>query len=154
MKYHKQLIHHDPDKGQFGDCFRTALACLLDCDSPEDVPHFFDGVRAENNEDAKRAIDKTIGWLRERGFVRVRVMYDVEKLSDVLRAVRNTAPDIPYLLTGISKNDVGHVVICCNDEIIHNPSSNDIVGPYVDSAGVSYFDVDFILGALPWMTRF
>jgi len=40
MRFHKQLItNHNPESGIFGDCQRTAIACLLD-KHPSDVPHF------------------------------------------------------------------------------------------------------------------
>lgn len=31
---------HRPDKGEIGDCFRTAIACLLGLDDPAVLPHF------------------------------------------------------------------------------------------------------------------
>lgn len=30
MKYNKQLFRHHPEQGIFGDCHRTAIACMLD----------------------------------------------------------------------------------------------------------------------------
>jgi hypothetical protein len=35
-------LHTEQDDGILGDCWRTAIACLLDCESPLEVPHFID----------------------------------------------------------------------------------------------------------------
>ena len=64
MKFHKQLYRHDPENGVWGDCYRTAWACLLDLE-PEDVPHFCEGFT-----DDGAATAKLDAWLRERGLCR------------------------------------------------------------------------------------
>lgn len=38
MQYHKQLNKRDPENGVFGDCYRTAVACILD-KHPSEVIH-------------------------------------------------------------------------------------------------------------------
>ncbi len=38
MKNLKQIVKHDPDNDQYGDCYRSAIACILDYDSVEEVP--------------------------------------------------------------------------------------------------------------------
>jgi len=43
MRPQKQKFAHKPDEGVFGDCFRTALAAILDLDR-DDVPHFNEGA--------------------------------------------------------------------------------------------------------------
>ena len=40
MIFHSQLIKHDPDNGQWGDCFRTCIACIFNVHNVTDVPHF------------------------------------------------------------------------------------------------------------------
>ena len=42
MKPVKQLFHHDPANGVWGDCFRAVIASVLSL-PVEAVPHFFDG---------------------------------------------------------------------------------------------------------------
>jgi hypothetical protein len=41
VRFTKQLFRHKPDEGVFGDCFRTAIACILELDAipTEDVAH-------------------------------------------------------------------------------------------------------------------
>ena len=57
MTPQKQMFLHDPDNGVWGDCQRTAIACILDRDV-EDVPHFFhDGC------DGKTADKRIDDWL-------------------------------------------------------------------------------------------
>ena len=42
MTPYKQLNHHDPDNGIIGDCYRTAIACLLDL-PPDALPNYCEG---------------------------------------------------------------------------------------------------------------
>jgi len=42
LKYYKQLFKHDPGKkANAGDCYRTALACLLG-KPPDNLPYFLE----------------------------------------------------------------------------------------------------------------
>ena len=56
-------------------------------------------------------------------------------LQEILNWMNESNPNIYYMLTGKSKNNVGHVVVCCNDRIIHDPSldNSGIVGPIDDT---------------------
>ena len=126
MTPHKQLFLHDPDNGVWGDCYRTAFACLLDIE-PERVPHFcHEGVPAE-------IANGLLGeWLKRRRLTYFQVLYPGEYgLKEILTTMENVNPDVYYILGGKSKSGVAHVVICCNDEIVHDPSRNNngIVGP-------------------------
>ncbi len=137
MTPHKQLYRHDPDNGVWGDCLRTAIACLFDL-RPEQVPHFADGGPSGSEMNAR--ID---AWLKEQGSHRISVMYKGD-LDQVLRSVASQNPDVWYLLTGQSRMEVDHVVICRNDAIVHDPSLDGagIIGP----ADIGYYWVEFIGG--------
>lgn len=56
MTPYKQLYGHNPDQGIFGDCFRTALGCLLNL-PPEKVPHFYDGCGPDDDERVADVLD-------------------------------------------------------------------------------------------------
>lgn len=137
MQYHKQLVQHRPDIGQYGDCFRTALGCLLDM-PPADVPHFH----------ASPASDDILWpqintWLREaKGFGLYSVAYDCS-LAQVLEMQRVLNPDIFYLLCGASPRGTNHQVIACGDKIVHDPASagGGLVGPCDDG----YFWVNVLV---------
>ncbi len=132
MKFNKQLFRHDPDEGVYGDCHRTAIACVLDLE-PSEVPHFF-GDPEKNTETCFADIES---WLNNRGIASISVIYEGNRLSDVLSTIgasNSRRPDLLYLLGGISRNGTGHTVVCRDGEIVWDPSLNDsgIVGPMSD----------------------
>lgn len=132
-----QLYRHEPDKGVWGDCFRASIASLLEI-KPTEVPHIYEGG------------DKGLGmpamkvWLKERGLGIVEIPFATEP-ADVMTAMRVLNPDTFYHLTGKSRNDVAHVVVCCNDEIVHDPTidQSGIVAPTDDG----FVHVEFLIPA-------
>ena len=137
MTPYKQLNRHDPANGVYGDCARTAIACLLDV-PPQDVPHFMDGC--DNDEQADVAIDAQQAWLGSRGLAVVTLGYGGygpdDPPSAILDVMAESNPGIYYLLVGRSQSGVNHVVVCCGGEIVHDPSLDDagIVGPTLSGA--------------------
>ncbi|HEY0684719.1 MAG TPA: hypothetical protein VGD45_20450 [Steroidobacter sp.] len=126
----KQLFRHDPANGVYGDCHRTAIACLLDLE-PDQVPHF-----GEHYTDSETFHRRESEWLETRGWCTVSVAYNAS-LDDVLRCQGFMNPDVLYLLGGKSRTGCGHTVIGCGDRIIWDPSLDDsgIIGPF-DSDGL------------------
>ena len=125
MRPQKQLHRHRPDQGEWGDCFRTAVACLLDLDAVE-VPHVFDNGAGE---EGFAVMDD---WLAERGYVLIAVAYSGDvPLADVFAAQQHYNPGIPFLLSGRSSNNVNHVIVCCDGGVVCDPSQDEsgIVGP-------------------------
>lgn len=134
MTPHKQLYRHDPENGVYGDCFRAAVACLLD-EVPSLVPHV--GLEASGVQATQRMND----WLvAEHRLILVEFPF-MGELQDVMDTMENFNPGLTYLLTGRSRNGVSHVVICRSRKIIHDPSLDDsgIVGPCQDSAPNAYW---------------
>ena len=136
MKFHKQRYRHRPEQGEFGDCHRTAIACLLDLE-PEQVPNFgeafFDGRRftAWCNE-----------WLRANGFKSVTFgLSGTFTVDECLVATTGQNAEALFLFAGTSANGVNHSVIACNGKIIHDPAidNSGIVGPCDD--GLYWFEV-------------
>ncbi len=72
MKVQKQLFRHKPAEGIYGDCHRTAIACVLDMDA-KDVPHFMDG-KAFSGE-AENAHDRAEAWLNARGIATINIVF-------------------------------------------------------------------------------
>ena len=137
MQFQKQLFRHRPDDGLYGDCFRTAIACVLDL-QPDEVPHFAHGLGPKSEE----MWDRAQAWLRERDLWLIAIVYPGElDLGEVLMTIKNTNPGLLYLLCGKSANGVNHSVVCFEDEIIHDPSQDDsgIVAP----TGEGYWVVEF-----------
>lgn len=126
MTPHKQLFRHDPDNGSIGDCFRTCIACLLDL-APADVPHFAEGMPSgEVMRERARA------WLAGRGLYFFEIPFVGTELGRLLEYMASVNPGIHYMLSGKSRNGVGHFVLCRDAQIVHDPSQNDagIVGPH------------------------
>jgi hypothetical protein len=135
MRIQKQLNRHDPANGVYGDCHRTAIACVLDMDAC-DVPHFMD--KKPDNSEAPECHEAIEVWLNARGLTQISVCYSGSiDLDLVLRTVMNSNPQSPglvFLLGGTSRNKCNHTVVCCDGEIICDPSLDDagIVGPMSD----------------------
>lgn len=132
MKPQKQLFRHDPSKGIHGDCHRTAIACILDLDAA-DVPHFMHPDVSPNGCDGHRNAER---WLNERGLTQIFSIFDGSaRLRDILQAIQHTNnPGLCFILGGQSRNGCNHSVVCCDGEIVCDPSLDDsgIVGPCDD----------------------
>lgn len=130
MEFHKQAFLHKPEEGVYGDCYRTCLACLLDLERDE-VPQYY-GPDISVDE----VLDLYDEWLAERGLIEITVLYSsIVPLQEILDSVANCNPKLGfYMLTGTSKTDVNHVVICNGNQIVHDTSLNNagIIGPADD----------------------
>jgi hypothetical protein len=125
MIQRKQLFRHDPANGVYGDCHRTAIACLLDLE-PDQVPHF-----GEDFSDSEAFHHREEAWLTSQDWCAVSTAYKAS-LADVLHVQAALNPGIYYLLGGTSRTGCGHTVIGCGGEIVWDPSLDDagIVGPF------------------------
>lgn len=148
MTPYKQLYRHRPDEGSVGDCFRTAIACLLDIE-PELVPHVMEDAFNEP-ESAETAHVRMNSYLIEHhGLYHMefplRVVQDGPP-TDVMQHVKRYNGNVHYLLTGLSANEVAHTVVCTGDRIVHDPSidCSGIIGP-LDNDGEWFYWLGFLL---------
>lgn len=132
MKFYKQLCAHNPPES-IGDCFRTALGCLLDL-PPEAVPHFVKAHYEEDDPENKNFKAHVREWLLPFGYAMIQMCFMLaqdDKISDVLEHIaRVNGDDVLYLLTG--KSILGpHVVVCRGSGIFWDPSPQNtgIVAP-------------------------
>lgn len=135
---HKQLFRHDPSNGIYGDCYRTAIACLMGR-RPEEVPHFCQGQDDGQTDDRVRA------FLRPLGLVLLGINFNGDcDLEMILRLGEHYSQGMPYLLSGTSRTGCNHVVVCIGNEITHDPSLNEsgIIAP-----------MDNGLWMLEWLVR-
>lgn len=127
MRPQKQKYRHNPELGEFGDCHRTAIACLLDLDR-DDVPNF-----GEHYDDAAafRAAERR--FLAQHGLFTVDTVFACS-LDDLLTTQEAVNPGVYYLLAGESASRLCHSVIGCGGAIAWDPSLDDagIVGPCAD----------------------
>jgi hypothetical protein len=132
MKFYKQLCKHNPPES-IGDCFRTALGCLIDR-PPESVPHFVKMFYNTPDPDNKLFKEAVRDWLRPLGYSMIQMCFALaqdDKIQDVLEHIaRVNGDDVLYLLTG--KSILGpHVVVCRGPKIFWDPSPENtgIVAP-------------------------
>lgn len=139
MTPYKQLNRHKPSDGLIGDCWRTSIACLLD-KRPEEVPHFCDTCWNDGVTAARNARS----YLATQGLSHIEYAMAGDLVS-VLASVGASNPGLYYLLGGNSKTGCGHSVVCCDSEIVWDPSLDDvgIVGPMDDG----YFWVTWLVPA-------
>lgn len=138
MKFQKQLFRHDPERGVYGDCYRTVLACFLDLDHDQ-VPHFAALYWNDSTAWAKAAKE----FLAQYGLVEISVVYDGSmSLDSLLSWVGWANPGMYYMLSGRSRNGTDHVVIGLNGSIVWDPATDDsgIVGPGSDG----YYRIDYL----------
>ena len=133
MKYHLQQCAHDPENGLWGDCLRTAIACVLDLE-PEDVPHFMDGHSFDAAVEDMTVTNNIREWLAARCFQLFRVMFsgDNMDLDEILVWTHAANPGMRLLLSGGSSQGAGHIVIVKDGKIEWDPATGDkhcLLGP-------------------------
>lgn len=109
------------DDASIGDCYRTAIACILGWHDPLQVPHFV----AERNR-LEAATGREAPW-HERKLARefLRALPDPR---DLLLIDRETVVDLPLYYIASVNSKAGpwaHVVICRGDDVVHDPSGRD-----------------------------
>jgi len=127
VRFQKQKFHHRPEEGEYGDCLRTAFACLLGMDR-DDVPHFGEGgppVHVRSNAERD--------WLQSQGLCEITIPYQGD-LEPILSSFACLNTGEFYMLTGTSRTGCRHVVICRNEKIVWDTSLTDsgIVAPCSD----------------------
>lgn len=140
----KQKHLHRPDEGEIGDCYRTAIACVLGV--PRDsVPHFVEICGWDNGVGCHAA---TLDWLkREHGMTMVR--FPIWHFGEGYEQARNQITDWNptagrYLFSGQSRNGTFHCVVAHGRAIEWDPAIDDsgIVAPGPEG----WYWAEFIVG--------
>jgi len=100
----KQAYRHDPKSGIQGDCYRTAIACVLGVER-DSVPHSHEEMTGPENE---AFID---AWLRPRGFRRIYLPVLGDEFKEVANAMYPRGGGLPVIITGQGPRNVNHVVV-------------------------------------------
>lgn len=137
MKYHKQHILHKPDKGIYGDCFRTALACLLDMEVLS-VPHFMN----DPNEPIRTTWKNVDNWLKDFGFRLISLPFNSD-YNELMDSMKDNYPGLVIKLSGKSIRGSNHTIIVKDGKMIHDPHPDNtgLNSPCDDG----YYWMDFIL---------
>ena len=142
MIRHHQVVG---DPVEHGDCFRTALACLLELENVTDVPNF----AADPGEDPETGLlGPARDWLKARGLTlfccnllapKVDSAGFTEEtlgLPGVLEWIGVQNPGQYVMVTGAVEHGHEHVVIALDGEIVHDPSefsrNPPLFGPCTD----------------------
>ena len=151
MKQHKQMFRHDPENGVWGDCHRTALACILNL-QPAQVPHYIgehEAAKCKGKEFDWQAAQEV--WLNRLGYTSVDILFGngdttdpgLNGLQGLLGFMGQRNPRIYYLLGGTSPRGTNHTVVCLGGglEWDPHPDGGFLVGP-MDHG---FYEVTFIL---------
>lgn len=119
MKYYKQLIQiHDPNNNKIGDCFRTAIGCILDI-PPANVPHFVENNYGDTISliDVVNDVNK---WLLE-------VRPDLQYVEIYDPGEFNISSIGFHVLTGPSPRNskIHHSIVGLNGKPFHDPSNDN-----------------------------
>lgn len=113
-----QLFRHEPHNEIYGDCHRTAIACLLDME-PWQVPHFTQLAHTTPGYDWESGV---AAFLATQGLCSVDVVFGPENgVEGIFRFMQNRNPRAFYLLGGTSPRGTNHTVICCGDGFYWDP---------------------------------
>lgn len=126
MQFQKQAFRHDPDNGIHGDCWRTAIACILGLDR-DAVPHTHSAEPGE--------LSGTInGFIQDRGLDLFSIYIDGSLTVKEALIEASKFQKHPFMFIGESRTGTNHVVIAQDGEIIHDPSQVDsgIIGPTIE----------------------
>lgn len=137
MIYHKQRFRHLPEEGQYGDCMRTVLACLLDKQLDE-VPHFLQDFC--KSTEFNRRVD---AYLKSQGLSRWVAWYPGD-LKGVLECQADNNPDLYWLLSGTSPRGCCHVVICKGGEIIHDTALDATEQTFIGPCSNDHWEVEVL----------
>ena len=129
MRYDKQLYRHEPHNEIYGDCHRTAMACVLDL-PPHHVPHFYQQWVRDGGDGVTTRAAK---WLAKNfGLYEVDVPYmgDIG-VQELLKSLGEWNPGVRYLMGGRSPRGTDHTVVCLGNKIEHDPAQQGggLVGP-------------------------
>jgi hypothetical protein len=113
MKPVDQIVKHDPDNGQHGDCMRACIASLLELPAVE-VPHFLhDGC---DQHVFNRRINEFLAL--HDACLMVFNSWDMQETIDGSQI----GGDVYHIISGPSpRGDWWHSVVGCNGRIVHDP---------------------------------
>lgn len=141
MRFHKQLVSHDPETGAWGDCYRTCIAGLMDLHPSEVPPPYANGLIP-----AEEAMEQMRDFLRGRNCSLLYVAW----WADHTPQQWEFPEDMCYILSGDSPNfpGTGHSVIAQgpNRRIVWDPSPSGkgLAGPHTHE-GQGYWSYEFIV---------
>lgn len=121
MKPVFQTVQHNPERGEFGDCFRAMIASALELPI-EAVPHFYhDGCDGATCRNRVNAFLRTVNlafiniadaptWMREHGIA-----------------------GLMHELIGETLHESSHSMLAVDGELVHDPFPNGLPMKRIDN---------------------
>lgn len=98
-----------------GDCYRTAVACVLDV-ARDTVPHSHDDMTGPESE---TFID---AWLHPQGLRRIYIPVLGDDFKEVAAAMASRGGGLPVIITGRGPRDVNHCVVVYGPDDVWCPT--------------------------------
>ena len=125
-----------------------------------DVPHFAEDLAPceDGGPDAEVMNQRIRAWLAERGFTEASVWYyadNADEIRTVMLGLAKHAPNIYYIMT-VRSLRANHSIICCNAEIVHDPSDQPVTWDTIRPLKDGLIFVTFIVSTMfvrPEQTR-
>ena len=140
FKRQLQAFLHDPARGVMGDCYRTALACVLGVDR-DLVPHTHADLTGQEH------LDETGAWLHSQGLRRIVIPVHATTLEEVA-TIHTRSDGLPLIVTGCGPRHTNHVVVVYGPHDIWCPILGE-VAPEVALLGparpTDYFWAEWIV---------
>jgi len=127
MNYYKQRNQGFSD----GDCFRTAVACILEVD-PESIPNIIGEAEIHDETAYSRMRD----WFHIRGMGLASAGWNCSKGNFMSEIVELNFGDSYWMFTAFSPtSNVNHVVVMQGTELICDPSCGNSDSDFVEVCG-------------------
>ena len=115
MIYVDMSILHNPDKGEYGDCFRACIASLLEMNI-QNVPHFLDG------ENPYKWYEELSEWLGNMGLAYFEYPISEQGIDKWKELFKSIGVPVYHEICGASpRGNFNHSVIGCNGQVIFDP---------------------------------
>lgn len=123
-----------PDAGdQYFDCYKTALACILDV-GVDTIPS---QILSENGSPTPESSQAAVDWAAEKGIAFVSISVYGLSLADTLQVLGYSNPALIYLIIGKDDSGSSRVAVCHGAQIIWDPSLKE--GSVTQTAHESLF---------------
>ena len=138
----KQAHFHAPHRGIQGDCYRTAVACVLGVQR-DTVPHSHD---EQTGEESAAFMD---AWLKQHGLHRIWMPVGGDDFKTVANNLYPRGSGLSCIITGEGPRSVNHVIVVHGVDDFWCPTLGQVsadvalVGPALPDG---YFWVEWIVG--------
>lgn len=99
-----QAFGHKPEKGVQGDCYRTAVACVLGVER-DSVPHSHDELSGDEANAFMEA------WLHPQGLRRIAIPVGGDEFRTIANNIFPRGSNMPFIVTGQGPREVNHCVV-------------------------------------------